>query len=152
MQADQKGENKTIMPECNNDQNNCEELKEKYYREDKFPCSLGIEVAELTPGYCRAEMKISDELTNFHGITHGGALFSLADTAFGLASNSRGVVAVALQVSINYMSPSVPGEKLEAIASEVSLTRSTGVYDVQIQTGDGKVVAIFRGVVYRKQG
>jgi len=133
----------------NNAQQYCEELKDKYYREDTYPLSLGIEIGELSPGYCRVEMEVTQNLTNFHNITHGGALFSLADTAFGLASNSRGT-AVALQVSINYMAPSVPGEKLTAIASEENLTKSTGVYSVTVLNEKEETIALFRGVVYRR--
>ncbi len=128
----------------------CKKLIEKYYKEDKYPLSLGIEITELLPGYCKAEMHITEEKTNFHGITHGGALFSLADTAFGLASNSREVPAVAIQVSINFMAPSVPGERLIAVASEENLTRSTGVYNITIKNDSGKAVALFRGTVFRK--
>ncbi len=129
----------------------CKKLIEKYYKEDKYPLSLGIEITELSPGYCKAEMDISEEKTNFHGIAHGGALFSLADTAFGLASNSRGGTAVAIQVSINYMAPSLPGEHLIAEAKEENLTRSTGVYSINISNNSGKAVALFRGTVFRKQ-
>ena len=131
------------------DTNYCKKLKAKYYAEDRYPLSLGIEIKELSPGYCAAEMKITEEMTNFHNITHGGALFSLADTAFGLASNSRGP-AVALQVSINYMAPSGPGQCLEATAEEESLTRSTGVYNITVHNEKKETVALFRGVVYRK--
>ncbi len=132
-----------------NDRNFCEELKAKYYAEDKYPLSLGIEIVELSPGYCAVEMKITEEMTNFHRITHGGALFSLADTAFGLASNSRGP-AVAIQVSINYMAPSVPGESLTAVAREENITRSTGIYSITVHKQNNETVALFRGVVYRK--
>ena len=129
----------------------CEKLMEKYNKEDKYPLSMGIEIKELLPGYCKAEMDINEEKTNFHGIAHGGALFSLADTAFGLASNSRGGTAVAIQVSINYMAPSLPGEHLTAVAKEENLTRSTGVYSITITNNIGKAIALFRGTVFRKQ-
>lgn len=128
----------------------CEGLIRKYYKEDKYPLSLGIEIKKLLPGYCEAEMDMSEEKTNFHGIAHGGALFSLADTAFGLASNSRGEEAVAIQVSINYIAPSFPGERLTAVAREDNLTRSTGVYSINITNNSGKTVALFRGTVFRK--
>ncbi len=129
----------------------CENLKERYYREDIFPRKLGIELVKLSPGYCRVRMEVREDMINFHGITHGGALFTLADTAFGLASNSRGATAVALQVSVNFTAPSRPGEVLEATAQEQTLTRSTGVYDIQVEKQDGSPVALFRGTVYRKK-
>ena len=126
------------------------ELKQRYLNEDIFPNHLGIELLELSSGFARMKMQVTEQMVNFHGITHGGATFTLADTAFGLASNSHGATAVALQASINYVSPAQPGEVLEAVAYEESLTRSTGVYHVRIEKENGSQVALFRGVVYRK--
>ena len=62
------------------------EIEACYRRQDRFPLSLGIQLEEIRAGYARVSMEIKEEMTNFHGITHGGALFALADTAFGLAS------------------------------------------------------------------
>lgn len=127
----------------------CREIRDKY-KEDLFPRSLGIEIKHLSPGCCTVEMQVTREMTNFHGITHGGALFTLADTAFGLASNSRGT-AVALQASINFLAPSKPGERLSATAREEHLTRSTGIYNITVENEKKEIIALFRGVVYRKR-
>ncbi len=129
----------------------CQELMEKYWKEDRFPLSLGIELLEISPGYSRVRMEVREDMVNFHGITHGGALFALADTAFGLASNTRGT-AVALQVSCNFMAPSQPGSVLEASAREEHLTRSTGIYSISVEDrSSSNTIAVFRGVVYRKK-
>ncbi len=125
----------------------CAEVKAKY-EQDFFPRSMGIRLVHLSPGHSKVEMPVKEEMTNFHGITHGGALFTLADTAFGLASNSRGP-AVALQVSINFIAPSTPGQLLTATASEEHLTRSTGIYSITVENEEGQLIALFRGVVYR---
>ncbi|MFQ6090313.1 MAG: hotdog fold thioesterase, partial [Candidatus Bipolaricaulia bacterium] len=61
---------------------------------DPFARSLGIELLELGPGYGRAAMTVREEMLNFQGIPHGGAIFSLADAAFAAASNSHGRTAV----------------------------------------------------------
>ncbi len=132
------------------EKNCCEELKRKYYEEDKYPVNLGIEIVKLVPGYSVVEMKATEEMNNFHQITHGGAVYSLADTAFGLASNSRGP-AVAMQVSMNYLAPAFSGQVLFAIAREENITRSTGTYSVTVQNEKEENIALFRGVVYRKK-
>lgn len=124
-----------------------EKILEKYSK-DLFPQSLGVKILHISPGSCQVEMVIEEKMTNFHGITHGGALFTLADTAFGLASNSRGP-AVALQVSINYIAPSREGQTLIATAREEHLTKSTGIYNVNVENENGDSIALFRGVVYR---
>ena len=86
---------------------------------------------------------------NFNGSARGGVLFSLADTAFGLASNARGVIAVGIHTDMAYSSPGANGEVLIAEAEEISCTRRVGIYRVTIRRADGDVVAVFTGTVYR---
>ena len=128
----------------------CAEIKAKFYAADKFPLSMGMELIDLQPGYSVVEMQVGEEMVNFHQIAHGGVVFSLADTAFGLASNTKGE-AVALQVSVNYLAPARPGEILRATATETKITRSTGLYDISVTNANGDVIALMRGTVYRRQ-
>jgi len=126
-----------------------ENIKERYAA-DSFPQSLGIQLEELAPGYARLSMRLNEKMVNFHGIGHGGAIFTLADTALGLASNSRNGTAVALNVTINYLAPARPGNRLTAVAEEEHLTRKTGVYRVTITNDTGDNIALVRGTVYRQ--
>ncbi|NLW06822.1 MAG: hydroxyphenylacetyl-CoA thioesterase PaaI [Clostridia bacterium] len=126
-----------------------QEIKDKFAA-DPFPQYLGIKLLELAPGYARVSMCLQDSMLNFHGIGHGGAIFTLADTALGLASNSHGDPALALTVTINYLTPALPGSKLLATAEQEHLTRRTGVYRVTVTTTDGETIALARGNVYRR--
>src|SRR5581483_8325758 len=65
---------------------------------DPYGRRLGIELLELRPGHCRAALRLTPDLVNFHGGPHGGAIFSLADFAFAGACNGHGEPAVALTV------------------------------------------------------
>ena len=65
-----------------------EALKEKFETGDLFPKSLGIELVELAPGRAVVAMTVTEGMANFHGTAHGGAIFTLADTAFALSCNS----------------------------------------------------------------
>ncbi|GFN22662.1 MAG: hydroxyphenylacetyl-CoA thioesterase PaaI [Thermoanaerobacteraceae bacterium] len=128
-----------------------EDLRQKFH-EDAFPRYLGVELLEVAPGYARVAMTLTDNMLNFHGIGHGGAIFTLADTALGLASNSRGEKSVALTVTINYLASALAGQRLVATAREHHATRRTGIYDVTIEEeGSGKVIAIARGTSFRPQ-
>ena len=69
---------------------------------------FGIKVIELKKGYSLVEMKTLKKYENIFSITHGGAVFSLMDVAFGSAANSYGTVAVALDININYIRPDLP--------------------------------------------
>ena len=84
------------------------------------------------------------------GIPHGGAIFSLADAAFAAASNSYGQVAVALNVSLNYLSAVPVGARLYAEATEESKSRRIALYRLSVTADDGTPVALCHGTVYRK--
>jgi acyl-CoA thioesterase len=113
--------------------------------------ALGIALEEVRPGYARTSMTIVESMVNGHAIAHGGMLFSLADSTFALACNSRNVPHVALQCSISFINAARLGDRLTAQAQECSSKGRTGVYDVTI-TRDHETVALFRGVCYRVSG
>jgi len=126
------------------------ELKEKYISSDLFPKSLGIELVELTPGRAVVAMTVAEGMANFHGTAHGGALFTLADTAFALSCNSHGTPAVALSVTMDYMSPARPGDRLVAMAEEVQRTKRTGSYHITVIANGETKIAFFRGLAFIK--
>ncbi len=118
---------------------------------DQTSRALGISIEEVRPGYARTNMTILETMVNGYAIAHGGMLFSLADSTFALACNSRNVPHVALQCSISFIGAVRLGERIVAEAQERSLGGRTGVYDVTLARGD-ETVALFRGVCYRVSG
>ena len=116
---------------------------------DHFAEELGIKVIESSDGYSKVCMKIEKIHTNALGFTHGGAIFSLADYAFAHACNYGSNVAVAVQVSINFLRPSAEGDILIAEATRVSDGKTTGLYNVTVRK-DEKVVAFFTGLAFKK--
>ncbi|MER7274244.1 hydroxyphenylacetyl-CoA thioesterase PaaI [Dactylosporangium sp. NPDC000244] len=103
----------------------------------------GIEVDDVGPGRAKARMRVTDAMSNLHGIAHGGYLFLLADTAFAHACN-QGRVALAQAAQITFLRPVPIGAELVAEAVERAMTGACGVYDVTVRHG-GEVVAEFRG-------
>lgn len=89
-------------------------------------------------------------MLNGIGVTHGGAIFSLADIAFAAASNAHGPVAVALNVNIHFLKATTEGTTLTATAREENLTRKTGLYRLEVKDDSGQLVALAEGMVYRK--
>jgi acyl-CoA thioesterase len=110
---------------------------------------LGMKLLESKDGYSKVSMKIEKIHTNALGFTHGGAVFSLADYAFAHACNYGDNVAVAVQVSINFLRPSTEGDLLVAEASRVSDGKTTGLYEVKVLKED-KIVAFFTGLAFKK--
>jgi len=97
-------------------------------------------------GWARASMVIKKNMLNGHGFAHGGIIFSLADTAFAYACNSRNAVTVAQQASITFLSWGRLGETLVAEAREEAVAGRSGVYNVIITGDGGRKVAIFQGL------
>src|SRR5882757_6573813 len=60
------------------------------YAGDTASQALGIELLDAAPGNVRVAMTVRADMVNGHGICHGGILFTLADSAFAFACNSRG--------------------------------------------------------------
>jgi acyl-CoA thioesterase len=75
-------------------------------------------------------------------------VFSLADCAFSLASNSAGHPAVAIDTHLVLTAPTTPGDLLEARVREVSRGRTLGTYRAEVTRGDGRTVGLFTGTVY----
>ena len=113
--------------------------------------ALGIVLEDARPGWARASLTIGETMVNGHTIAHGGVTFTLADSAFAFACNSRNEPNVALQASISYVAAAGLGDVLVAEAQERSSKGRTGVYDVTVTRGD-ELVALFRGVCYRVKG
>ena len=119
------------------------------FKIDKHAKKLGMTLREISPGYAELSLVVTDDMINGLGICHGGVTFSLADTAFALACNSRNQRTLALNASITYAAPASVGDILTAFAQEQVLNGKTGVYDVTIVNQHNEKIALFHGVSYR---
>ena len=117
--------------------------------EEPFSKKLGIQLVVLQEGFARTEMRFTEDMENIFGMAHGGAIFSLMDAAFEVASNSHGTMAVALNMNINYLASPAPGARLTAEAAEINKTRKTATYDIRATDDTGKLLATCQALVYR---
>lgn len=118
---------------------------------DALARHLGIKLTEMKPGYASATMEVTPELLNGAGLTHGSAIFALADIVFAAASNAHGPVALALNVNINFLKATTRGAILNAVAREENLTRRTGLYRLEVKDDSGDLVALAEGLAYRRK-
>lgn len=116
---------------------------------DAFSRWLGIEMLEITPRSARIRMTVRAEMVNGFGVSHGGIVYSLADSALAFAANTNGNVTVAVENSISYPQPVQVGDTLTAVAEEETFTNRLGYYRVIVKNQNDLLVAIFRGTVYR---
>ncbi|NNE26333.1 MAG: hydroxyphenylacetyl-CoA thioesterase PaaI [Saprospiraceae bacterium] len=126
------------------------EIVDKMFAKDDFSQWLGITFLEVSPGYCKIKMAVREEMTNGFDIAHGGISFSFADSAFAFASNSRGKHAVSIETSISHTRAIKAGDILIAEATETNVSNKLGHYDVEVVNQNKKIVAIFKGTVFRK--
>ncbi|MCC5993632.1 MAG: hydroxyphenylacetyl-CoA thioesterase PaaI [Rhodobacteraceae bacterium] len=115
------------------------------WNDDSASQRLGMQLDHIAPGESRLSMTITDQMTNGHGMCHGGYIFTLADSAFAFACNTYNQRVVAQHCSISYLNPVARGARLSAHAREISRRGRSGIYDVRITNQDGVVVAEFRG-------
>ena len=115
---------------------------------DPFVQSLGIRCTEAGPGHASVSMHVAERHLNFNGTCHGGVTFALADTAFGLASNSHGHIAAGIDAHITYQLAAGLGDELMASAIEVSRSRKLAVYRIDVTRADGAMISSFTGTVY----
>jgi acyl-CoA thioesterase len=105
--------------------------------------SLGLERLSIKPGHAKVAMTVLPAMVNGIGITHAGAIFTLADMTFSLASNSYNERTVAAHCCISYLQPARLGDRLVAAATEIVRSARSGIYDVSV-TLENTVIAEFR--------
>jgi acyl-CoA thioesterase len=115
------------------------------FEADACSRALGIELLDVREGYARMQMRVRADFLNGHRICHGGLIFTLADSAFAFACNSRNINTVASGCSIEFLRPVHGGDMLTAEAAEQSLTGRTGIYDIRVVNRANEIVAMFRG-------
>ncbi len=115
------------------------------WKDDAASKWLGMEISDVDEGYAVLTLTVEPHHANGHGICHGGVTFSLADSAFAFACNSRNQSAVAQHNVISYLAPANVGDRLTATATELSMSGRSGIYDVKVTNQDGLVLAEMRG-------
>ena len=122
---------------------------ERVLSKDLFSQWLGIEIINTREGYSKIKMKVRKEMMNGLNVIHGGIAFSLADSAFAFACNSRNNLSLALETSISFLKPVFIDDELTAEAREIRNGKSTGVYMVDISNQHNQLIALFKGTCFR---
>lgn len=121
-------------------------------RKDAYANWLGAVIEAIEPGYSRVSLVVTESMLNFHGMTHGGLIFSLGDIAFAAASNSHGQTALALNVATSFFRATGVGDHLVAEAKEVHLGGSTALYEIVVtENSSQQLVAKCQATVFRKR-
>lgn len=112
---------------------------------DRASAMLGMVVEHDAPGESRVSMTVRDDMLNGFAITHGGLVFTLADTAFAIACNEDDRVTVAGGADITFLKSTTAGQRLTATAARRARSGRTGLYDIRVTDETGDLVAEVRG-------
>jgi acyl-CoA thioesterase len=129
-----------------------EAVRDGMLANDRASKALGMDVLAVGPGSATIAMTVTESMLNGFDICHGGMVTALADSCFAFACNSYNELTVASGFSIDIVAPSSLGDRLKAVAKEVSLAGRTGVYDITITNQADELIAVFRGRSYRIKG
>lgn len=125
------------------------EIVDRMMQNDAFSKWLGIEVLEVGEGISTLKMQVRAEMLNGFDVLHGGITYSLADSSLAFASNAYGRRSMSIETSISHTVPCKVGDILTTKTVERSLSNRIGIYDISVLNQDDKVVALFKGTVYR---
>jgi len=122
----------------------------EFFKNDRFATMTGIELLEISQGYAKAKLPVTDMHLNAGNTTQGGAIFTLADFVLAAASNSHGRLAFTITGSVNFLRGSGPGDTLFAEAKERFIHKRIANYQVDVTNQNGELIATLEGMVYRK--
>ena len=128
--------------------NSSKTIVSKMFDQDAFSQWLGIEIIEVSKGYCQLKMTVRKEMLNGFQIAHGGIAYSLADSALAFASNSNGKKALTVETSISHTVSIKDGDELTATTEELSHSDKLGMYLITITNNENQKIAYFKGTVY----
>ena len=126
------------------------DLLREYFKGDKLAETLGMKIENVGPGTAVVTMPVAEMHMNGMGAVHGGAIFSLADFCFAVASNSHGRAAMAINCSISFFK-GVKSGVLTATAREQYLGNRIAGYLMEVTDEAGALVASMQAQVFRTQ-
>jgi len=104
---------------------------------------LGMEILEVKKGWAKIRLPFDQKLVNGVGVAHGGAVFSPADSAVGVAlvgMLEKDEQLSTLEMKINYLRPFKRGE-IVAEARIVHKGSQTAIGDVEVRDQNNNLIA-----------
>ena len=119
---------------------------------DVASLTRGIQVVGVTADSVEVSMAVAEDDANGVSIAHGGIAYFLADTAVGLAVNSRDDGAhVTASATITYLAPGRVSV-LRAVCRARGPRGRTSVYTVNVIAPDGVTIAVMQETLTRLRG
>ena len=114
-------------------------------KQPPFAALVGISVTEVSPERVAGMLAVREELTNGHGILHGGAIMALADNLGGTATVANlppGCITTTIESKTNFFAAIAVGDTAHGECTPLHRGRSTMVWQTRITRDDGKLAAV----------
>jgi len=115
---------------------------------DRLVQLLGIEIIDENEKFPSCQLKICKKHLNGVDYTQGGAIFTLADYAFAIASNTDQRLSLSINTTMNFFKATKENDILYTKTRELSRTKKLSVYEVEIYC-EKTLVATFTGTAYK---
>lgn len=125
-------------------------LQEFLNENDKFAANAGCRIEEISAGYARATMTVTEQHLNAGGVCQGGAYFTLADLAMAAVMNSHGHLTFGIQNNIAFLRSAKAGDVLTAEARELHNHHKIPYVEVEVKDAEGNLMCVVTGMAYRK--
>lgn len=117
-----------------------EKLIAFHNRENPFTKEMGVHVIEIREGYAKLKLDVEKGHTNALGIVHGGCLFTVADSACGVAASSYEKKSVTVNACINYLSPALRVKELIGEATVIKHGKRISVFQAEVKDESGNLL------------
>ncbi len=118
-----------------------EEVREFFIKDRYAMVTTGIEIEAVDGGYAKCSMKIDERHVNATGHVMGGAIYTLADFVFAVATNYDDVVTVTTVSQISYLG-TPKGDTLYGESRLLKDGRRNCFYEISITDNLGNAVAV----------
>lgn len=113
-----------------------------YFMNDRFAMdTTGIEILDVKEKYAKCSFSVDERHQNATGHVMGGAIFTLADFVFAVATNTRESVTVTTTSQISYLS-APKGKVLYGESRLLKDGRRNCFYEINITDELGTFVAV----------
>ncbi len=117
-----------------------EQAVERFSNDIYAVSTTGVKIEEAGVNYSKCSLVIDERHYNVNRDVMGGAIFTLADYAFGVASNTGNLNTVSLSSSINFVR-ATKGPVLYAEAKCIKSGKSITFFEITVTDSAGIVVA-----------
>lgn len=113
-----------------------------YFKDDRFATEAsGIIIEAVDDGYAKCSMKIEDRHRNAVNQVMGGAIYTLADFVFAVATNTKDHWTVTTVSQISYIG-TVKGDTLYGESRCIKDGRRTCFYEIEIKDDLDNLIAV----------